>query len=880
VLLKNLCFSSYNITITHRKIVSDFTPSRKAGERGKFMERLDLSGTWSVRRAGGQPAEGCLPGSNYPAYIQAGLLPDPFWGLNEEEGTAFSKSEFTFERRLELTKEQLGRGFLELVVSGLDTLCTVSLNGEEVAKTDNCFRTWRIPLKPKAVIGDNRLALRFENPWEWMQKRNDEYPLMSASPAKGIGYLRKVQCHFGWDWGPKLPPCGVFGGIAVESYDSRISDVHIRQFHEGSAVRLTVQAERQNLDGLTGSLQDITCTLTAPDGETLPFARDSNTFVCDVQRPRLWWTNGLGEQPLYTVTLKDSITGEEVSRRIGLRTVELDTAPDRYGAQFRFVVNGVPIFAKGADWIPTDAFVTRTTGETLRRLVSQAAWANMNMLRIWGGGHYESDAFYDLCDEFGILVWQDLAFACGAYPFYDPEFLENVKREIRDNVRRIRHHASLALWSGNNENELFTMVWKKKEKIAQSNTSFYYDTAREAVFESDPDTPYWPGSPSSGRRDLSPLDYGYGDTHLWEVWHGLMPIGQYRKMPTRFCSEFGLESFPSMAAIRSFTDKRDIDYLDPVMLGHQKSVGGNQKTMFYLLSRYRCPNNMQDMVYLSQLSQADAMETGVRYWRRNFGRCNGALYWQYNDCWPVASWAGIDYLGVRKALHYRARHFFKPLCLSADLTDECADIWLLNETPEETSGTLTWSVMDFKGTVLSSGRLPARAGALTPERVARLPWTGKGKKDIVLTARYESGGALIDSGDWLAVSDRDADFEKPAIDTGVTTDGETAAIRLTSDRFARRVELRLDGEEALFSDNFFDILPGEPVRVTLPWSRGAGELREKLRIRSMADVKAQGTRARDSLKRFAMRFQKTNLVTFFGYKLIGIAFRQRKENRQ
>ncbi|MCG8480879.1 MAG: glycoside hydrolase family 2 protein, partial [Spirochaetales bacterium] len=368
--------------------------------------------------------------------------------------------------------------------------------------------------------------------------------------------------------------------------------------------------------------------------------------------------------------------------RIGLRTLELDTARDEWGRNFRFVINGVPIFAKGANWIPSDSFIGRTTPEDLRYLLHSARETNMNMVRVWGGGYYGSDDFYDLCDELGLLVWQDFAFACSPYPLYDPQFRESVRCEVVDNVRRLRHHPSLALWCGSNEIDMMAMLWKRHKKIHRATREFFHDILPRWVGEEDAVTPYWPGSPSSGINRPKPNALHEGDTHLWQVWHGLMPIELFGKMPTRFCSEFGMESLPSRNAIAQFSADEDLSLFDPVMLAHQKSAGGNQKMLFYLLAKYRKPTSLDDFIYLSQIVQSETIREATEGWKRRIGRCNGALYWQLNDCWPVASWAGIDYSKTWKAVFYRSASVYR--MISANLTREGGRvaIYLVNEYPD------------------------------------------------------------------------------------------------------------------------------------------------------------------------------------------------------
>jgi beta-mannosidase len=570
------------------------------------MIRKSLDGEWQLSTDNGAKAyAGWLPGCNYLDLIANNAIENPFWKKNEYEASQFSKHSFEYVRAIEVSKELLEQAFADLVITGLDTICTIYVNGYEVGQADNIYRTWRFDIKNYLLKGNNEIRLSIKNPYAYFEQKDAEMHLPNmGNGAKGLPYLRKTPCHFGWDWGPVLPTAGVVGDICIESYDARIDNISIRQVHMDGHVQLHVSAD---LVGIRSRLSTCTCKITNPDGHTSLYTaepeNDKVNFTAEINSPDLWWCNGLGNQPLYEVELSvgsgDS-SYDSCKRKIGLRTITLDTSSDEWGNQFRFLINDVPIFAKGANWIPSDVFITRTTYEDLDFYISAAKHANMNMLRVWGGGMYESDMFYELCDQYGILVWQDFIFACAAYPFFDETFLQNVHTEVIDNVRRLRHHASLALWCGNNETEMISILWRRKKEIYVPNRDFYHYTLSEWVKAEDPETDYWPGSPSSGDPDTKHHNMKEGttrgDSHLWQIWHGMQPIEDFRKYPTRFCSEFGMESMPSELAIRSFTDEKNINEFSPDMQSHQKSVGGNEKILFYLLAKYRTPAKFTDFV--------------------------------------------------------------------------------------------------------------------------------------------------------------------------------------------------------------------------------------------------------------------------------------------
>lgn len=844
------------------------------------MEIYDLKGKWTLRNIDDDiTIPGYLPGCNFLDLQNAGIIDDPFWEQNEDQAAGITICDYSYSRAFDLSKSMLEHNTIELVASGVDTLATICINGVEIAKTNNSHRTYRFDITNIVKEKGNTIEIRFDNPFNYIAERQARNPVKSVGFSKGIGQIRKVQSQFGWDWAPKLPPVGIAGKIGIEAYDVRIDDITIQQAHLDDKVRLSVTA---HLSGMRDSLY-ASLIVTDPQGKeekklTQLVKSDTAAFEVDIVSPQLWWCNGLGDQPLYDVCVyilneEDQTLLHEIHKMIGLRTLELDTSPDEYGGQFRFIINGIPIFAKGANWIPTDSFITRTTQADLQFYIENAKWANMNMLRVWGGGFYESDAFYELCDRNGILVWQDFAFACSAYPFNDPDFLENVHHEVIDNVKRLQHHACLALWCGNNESELLDGLWKRNKVIYDANYDFYFDILHSWVKELDKDTPYWPGSPSSGSREIKATDLDYGDNHLWGVWHGLLPVEAFRDMPARFCSEFGVESFPSMKTIQSFTDKSDIHYLDKVMLSHQKSAGGNQKILFYLMANYRNPKNFDDFTYVSQLSQSRAIRFATDEWRRNLGRCNGSLFWQYNDCWPVASWSGIDYLKQPKALHYHARKFNKMVCLSNDYYQDRSEIYLVNELPCNMNGTLSWELLDFTGKQISAGEEDVQIGLIEAKKVLTLHYAdilnGKQKNEVVLDVTLSQGATLVDSKSWLLVPDKYADLPKPSIKKSCRINEGTAEITLDTDYFTRSVYLEIDGIDTPPSDNFFDIHGGKNYVVTLqvPDGMSSEDLLACIKIKSLADIQPKASLTADKIKRFSMRFNKINFFTWLIFKL-------------
>lgn len=834
---------------------------------------LSLSGAWQMHIDHGEDIPSHLPGSNYLALMENGM-DDPFFGTNETAAMEKGHHDHTFSRTFSLTEDDLSPSHLDFVGDGIDTVCDVVINGEKAGYTENINRLWRFDIKPYVQPGENRIELRITDPYAYMLKEQEGDPHL-FKPGKEKSFIRKTPCHFGWDWGPKLTPSGVTRRIDLEAYDCRIEETQIRQVHKDGDVSLKLRLKPDRMDeSLEASVR-----LTAPSGKVqeLSLARTEDAFegTLEVQDPQLWWVAGLGEQPLYGIDFCLTAGGEAADtehKQIGLRTLTLDTSKDKFGEQFRFVVNGVPIFAKGADWIPSDSFITRFTRDDMEFYIQSARDAGMNMLRVWGGGMYESDDFYDMCDRYGILVWQDFIFACALYPFYRESFLNNVREEVKDNVRRLRHRASLALWCGNNEIDALYPVCFDKE-LLKSNKEFFYDTLKNWVSDLDGVTPYWPGSPSSGHFDKGIQNFRKGkvsgDSHLWNIWHGMLPIEAYRNYPTRFCSEFGLESMPAMKTIRRINPSPEPDLFDEVMQLHQKSEGGNAKIMYYLLQKYRRPKKFEDFVYLSQIVQADAMRFATECWKRRIGMQNGALLWQLNDCWPVASWSIIDYHRQFKATMYHARHFNKLLMISNDYYKDRAELYVINEYPNPFDGELRWEFKTFTGETLRSGSEAVSLGQIASKKVCTLPYKGLPVSDVYLKTTLWSGDQQLDEKLYLPVPDKNASLPKAKIQRSLRIEDGQVFVTLRSDTFARRVYVDSDQLWENWSDNYFDLEPGRDVTISASISDPDEEaLASSLTVKSLTDVEPLGTLEDD--RRYLKKMWKRDNVgaSYYAYKLV------------
>ncbi|MFH1523536.1 MAG: glycoside hydrolase family 2 protein, partial [Chloroflexota bacterium] len=684
------------------------------------MHTTSLTGTWQFRLSWDKewlPAS--VPGGVHTDLLALGKIPDPFVADNEKKVQWVVETDWEYRRVFNVDEALSGEARQFLVCDGLDTLAEVSLNGHLLGKADNMFRQWSWEIGSLLKTGENELNILFRAPVTYITAKQAKKPLKGGGDILGGPHLRKAPCHWGWDWGPKLPPIGVWKDIRLEGYSqARLEDVHIRQLHENGNVTLAtvVKAEAWDDSDLHAVFE-----VTSPDGQTrtseatlVPTGTGKSIVNLQsiIENPQLWWPNEFGNQPLYRldVTLRH---GKAILDRrnfqVGLRTVELRREPDQWGESFNFVVNGVPIFIKGADWIPADSFPTRAGDAYVEGLIRDAAAAHMNMLRVWGGGFYPEERFYDLCDRYGILIWQDFIFACGIYP-EDDAFAENVRQEAIENVRRLRHRASLALWCGNNEMEQGWADWKWNDpndpavqQLKAGYDRMFHHLLPDVVAAEDPDRPYWPSSASSGIPFSEPDGQQRGDTHYWDVWHGRQPFTAYRQQFPRFMSEFGFQALPPYKTVQTYAAPADQNMTSYVMEHHQRSGSGNGLMVAQMTDTFRMPKDFQSLVYLSMVLQAEGIRYGVEHWRRNRDRVGGTLIWQLNDCWPVASWSSIDYFGRWKALHYAARKFYAPALLSVEDKGTSMGLFVTNDATQAWSGEIRWRLETLTGECLDSG---------------------------------------------------------------------------------------------------------------------------------------------------------------------------------
>ena len=800
------------------------------------MKTLSLNGAWLLDIPGSQfpRVNAAVPGSVYHDLLTAGQIPDPFYRDNENEALKIMDHDFIYSRDFEVSPELLSCDRVLLRCEGLDTLATVTVNGTQVGAANNMHRIWEFDVKGVVKTGRNHICVKFDSPTRFIKEAYAASPADGTSDAMvGFPLLRKAHCMFGWDWGPRLPDAGIWRDISLIGVSTaRIRDVMVLQEHESGKVTLTVNTHVTEITGTA----PVAVRVTAPDGAVLTGTGEQAVF--EIAQPRLWWPNGLGEQPLYTVevTLGDGL--DRWCKRVGLRTLTVTRKKDEWGESFCHCVNGVDVFAMGADYIPEDNLLPRVNPARTRRLLEDAKAANMNCIRVWGGGYYPDDFFYDACDELGLLVWQDFMFACAVYNLTE-DFEENIRAEFIDNVRRLRNHPSLALWCGNNEMEQFVAYgeWVSCPRQKADYIKMYEYIIPKILKVEDPQTFYWPASPSSGGSFDEPQDPNRGDVHYWDVWHGLKPFTDYRNYLFRYVSEFGFQSFPCMETIEAFTKPEDRNIFSYVMEKHQRNASANGKIVSYLSQMYLYPRNMELLVYASQLLQAQAMQYGVEHWRRNRNgnHCMGAVVWQLNDCWPVASWASIDYYGRWKALHYYEKRFFAPVLISCHeegilsqntnvnaepfALKKSAHLNVSNETLQPFTGKARWALRRPDASVIESGEFAVEVPAMSALWLPEQDFSDRETYDCYYSYRLEdSAGNPVGEGSVLFCAPKHFHFADPQLEAHVEGD----EIVVTAKAFARSVEL-MAGPDILLSDNYFDlnagtrrvkILRGIPASVT------------------------------------------------------------------
>lgn len=813
-------------------------------------EEITLGKDWKFRQVGTEKwMDASVPGTVHTDLLASKKIPDPFLEHNEllvqwiDTVDWEYQTKFTFQAR-----KNAQRAYLEF--EGLDTYADVYLNDSLVLVANNMFRNWRIDCLPLLKDGNNILTVKFSSAVKKgkAEARNLPYTL----PGDEKVFTRKAGYHYGWDWGPRFVTCGIWQPVKliVQNGNLEVVDHHFVQ------TALTDQRAILQLNTSLVALQKTPVEIRVFDNGSNTLLGTSehqiqNTSslptVVTIKNPKRWWCNGYGEPTLYTlrIEVENKTSGDKIvtTKKIGLRTIELVQEPDSVGKSFYFKLNGKPVFMKGANYIPPDNFLPRVTSATYHDLVKKAKDANMNMLRVWGGGVYAADAFYEACDEQGILVWQDFMFACMMYPG-DEAFIENVRIEAEQQIKRLRHHASIALWCGNNEVSEAWNNWGWQKQYAYSkkdSTTIWQGYLRlfekvlpNEVSTLDPSRPYWPSSPQHGwGRKQSMLE---GDSHYWGIWWGLQPFDVYNRKVGRFMSEYGFQGMPSSLLFEKITEEKELSLQSPVVLHHQKHPTGFQTINHYLEQMYNKPNSFEDYRYVSQLVQAEGMKIAIEAHRRNQPYCMGSLYWQLNDCWPVTSWSSIDSYGISKAAHYSITKAFEPIITSITSAKGMYEIFVVSDHP--TTVTLTTSLHSLKGDTLWIDQKKITFTESGSQKIHVLDSAqllrGYNPEEVFLySSVYSSPDQMVHENFFYFVPAKEIRLQKPSLSW--TLDEQRKTLHLTSNSTLVKNVFLDAGTSTTFTENFFDLLPYQTKIITFN-ATSFKTLKQKLVLRSLYDT--------------------------------------------
>jgi len=833
---------------------------QRRNDAPRLKTTIELDSGWRFREAGGEgewmPAT--VPGCVHTDLLAAGAIPDPFSGDNEEEAQWIGEKEWVYECSFEADRELLAHDRIFLEFAGLDTYADVNLNGIHLLYADNMFRPWDVNIKPYLRRGTNTLEVRFQPPGPAEEGKREA--LGYDLPGGDRVFTRKAAFHYGWDFGPRFITCGIWRPARITGW----SEARILNF-KPTIMALSEERAIVNLDVIIDFETDIELTIIEESSgkrysspanfnsrKKLPHTEDKKNFEFRVAEPRFWWPAGLGDQPLQHYRVEASIGGtviDSAEMSLAFRTMELVTEKDEAGESFYVKVNGVPVFMKGANWVPMDSFLPRPGPDDYRRMLTAVKDANMNMLRVWGGGTYEEDIFYDLCDSLGILVWQDFMYACAMYPG-DRDFLNGATQEADAAIKRLKDHPCIVLWCGNNEIDEAWHNWGWKDRYPADEQEAIWK-AYDALFnkalpgrvhslaKNSLGVPDWyvPSSPRFGRAD--PRNLTEGDSHYWGVWHDAEPFEVLEEKIPRFMSEFGFQSLPSIRTIRMFAGPEEWRLDSAAMLAHQKHPRGYGLIREYMERWYRVPEKFEDYVYVSQLLQAEGMRIGFEAQRRAMPYCMGSLYWQLNDCWPAVSWSSIDYAGEWKALHYAARRAFEPVLVSTAVEKGSLSVYLVSDRLEELGGWLTVGLTRFDGARVWKRTVAVRAPANGSREVFSVSLdellSGADRRAVVFTAEFDCPGERPPVAIRYFSVPKDMKLPHAVVTVEPVPGGPATTLALTSGVLAKNVFLQIDGG-GHFSDNFFDILPGDTVTVTVDTDIPPDEIVDRIKIRTLEDT--------------------------------------------
>lgn len=828
------------------------------------VEKIDLSQNWTlIHKEKGLKLSTEVPGSVYETLIENNIIEDPFYGSNEHKMGWIYESDWEYHLLFDVDYKFLEHRNISLRFNGIDTFSEIWLNEEFLGSTDNMFVYYEFEVSSKLKQKENFLKIIIKSPTKVAEEEIKKHGVNLNTGSEylpGAPYLRKAQYSFGWDWGPKLPDIAIWKPVELIGHDGmRIDSVLIDQVFEYNieptetnnpkditnigvmTVDLSIKVQLSGINDL--SKYHVQIDLKAPDGTVLSQRHDFDSIInFHIEYPFLWWTHDLGTPNLYDlkVTLINEGIIEEFTQKIGIRDLRLIRNEDRWGESFYFMLNGVPLFAKGANWIPIDSFIPRGEKKGLYQSnLKNAKEANMNMIRVWGGGIYETDVFYDLCDVLGLLVWQDFPYACAIYP-YHTEFFKNIQLESKQNIIRLRNHPSLALWCGNNEVEWLWRWELKASEIEEESLIKEFKNGYIELFEEiiprlleiyDPNHSYWPSSPSNGfpGQDLGSIESNSadkGDSHFWEVWHNNKPFKAYQKFNSRFMSEFGFESFPSIKTIEDICPTEQYDFFSPVMENHQKNSAGNKKILKYMKKRFNIPPEFENQVILSQITQAEAIEYGVEHWRRNRNNyhCMGALYWQLNDCWPVASWSSLDYYNRWKALHYYAKRVYHPVFPSVKEDAKSVEFWVSNDLRTSQTFQFEWKIYKSNGKIKMRGSYDSEITPCSSKKLGMVDVSEINQTNNIIfyTLKYKRlesereyhGFRLFSAPKKFPLKDPNISWELSEYFCEEPNKNEYE-LNINANEIALYVQIDSKKFDFIASDNYFSLEPGESRTIIL-----------------------------------------------------------------
>lgn len=773
-----------------------------------------------------------IPGTVHTDLFQNKVIPDPFFGANEKQLQWIENENWEYETYFSLASSELKNQNIDLEFDGLDTYATVFLNGKIVLEADNMFRKWTISVKSNLKKDNNHLKIVFHSAVEKGKSKAKKLPF--TLPENERVFVRKAQYQFGWDWGPRFVTAGIWQKVQLKFWNSaKIENIKYSQIELNSkkaVLEFTTEIKTSKAKTIQLKINEVIKTFHLEKG------LNEVKMKYEILSPKLWWSNGLGEANLYSFTMEMSQKKELLESRklkIGLRTIELIQQKDDTGTGFAFKLNGKMVFMKGANYIPPDSFLPRVSDSIYNTLVENARKSNMNMLRVWGGGVYPDEAFYEACDANGILVWQDFMFACAMYPG-DEKFLENVKQEVIHQVNRLQNHPSLAIWCGNNENDegWHNWGWQKQLNYSTADSTQIWNDYTKVFHEVIPNTLdslvaknkniYWPSSPSIGWGRKESMTQG--DSHYWGVWWGKEPFEVYKKKVPRFMSEYGFQGMPNIQTLKKVVSESDLNFNSEALKNHQKHPIGNETIKEYMERDYQIPEKFDDYIYVSQLLQANGMKTAMEAHRRAKPYCMGTLYWQFNDCWPVTSWSSLDYFGNWKAFHYQAKRSFENVLLSANEEDEKYKIYLVNDDFKSYSGKLELELMTFNGELLwkTEKNITVEENSSTiVYEISKVNFEKFDFQQTVLNVRFENFNS-----NYFFVKPKELKLEKPTIQIRKI---DNLTIEIYSTVLAKNVFISSENE-VFFEDNYFDLLPNEKRIIKL--SKPA----EEIKIKSLFDT--------------------------------------------